>query len=118
MAQPDLRSYLADLTKWDPKQLMIVEDEIDSEFEATAIVHKMQKDPQYATFPAVLFKNIKGSPIPCLLNLHATYERVSFALGTNVAGMVEEYAKREGSPIPTTVSRVRASHVCAEQGST
>ena len=27
----------------------------------------------------------------------------SFALGTNVAGMVEEYAKREGSPIPTTV---------------
>lgn len=103
MAQPDLRSYLADLTKWDPKQLMIVEDEIDSEFEATAIVHKMQKDPAYATFPAVLFKNIKGSPIPCLLNLHATYERVSFALGTNVAGMVEEYAKREGSPIPTTI---------------
>jgi len=62
MAQKDLRSYLAELTKWDPKQLMIVEDEIDSEFEATALVHKMEKDGNFPGFPAVLFKNIKGSP--------------------------------------------------------
>ena len=104
MAQPDLRTYLADLVKRDPRQLMIVEDEIDSEFEATALVHKMEKDPvNFPGFPAVLFKNIKGSPIPCLLNLHATYERMAFAIGTDVKGMVPEYGKREGSPIPTTI---------------
>ncbi|MHC4925635.1 MAG: UbiD family decarboxylase, partial [Planctomycetota bacterium] len=97
------RTYLDELTKWDPRQLKIVEDEVDSEFEATALVHKMERDADFPGFPAVLFKNIKGSPIPCLLNLHATYDRVAFALGTDVAGMVEEYAKREGSPIPTTI---------------
>jgi 2,5-furandicarboxylate decarboxylase 1 len=103
MAQPDLRTFLADLVKHDPRQLKIVEEEIDPEFEAAAIVHKMEKETAFPGFPAVLFKNIKGSPIPCLLNLHATYERVAFAIGTTVQGMVPEYGKREGSPIPTTL---------------
>ena len=102
MAQ-DLRSYLDQLVKHDPRQLKIVEEEVDPEFEAAAIVHKMEKDSAYPGFPAVLFKNVKGSPIPCLLNLHATYERVAFAIGTDVHNMVPEYGKREGSPIPTTL---------------
>jgi len=89
MAQ-DLRTYLDTLVKHDPRQLKIVEEEIDPEFEAAAIVHKMEKDTAYPGFPAVLFKNIKGSPIPMLLNLHGTYERVALAIGTNVAGMGPE----------------------------
>jgi 2,5-furandicarboxylate decarboxylase 1 len=102
MAQ-DLRTYLDALTKHDPNQLKIVEDEVDPEFEAAALVHKMERDNAFPGFPAVLFKNIKGSPIPCLLNMHATYDRVAFAIGTDVKGMVEEYARREASPIPTTL---------------
>lgn len=102
MAQ-DLRTYLDQLVKHDPNQLKIVEDEIDPEFEAAAIVHKMEKDPTYPGFPAVLFKNIKGSKIPLLLNLHGTFERVALSIGSDVQGMVPEYGKREGSPIPTTL---------------
>ena len=102
MAQ-DLRTYLDELVAKHPEQLKIIEDEIDPEFEATAIVHKMEKDPTYPGFPAVLFKNIKGSKIPLLLNLHGTYERVALSIGSDVPGMVPEYARREGSPIPTTL---------------
>ncbi len=102
MAQ-DLRTYLDELVAKHPEQLKIIEDEIDPEFEATAIVHKMEKDPSYPGFPAVLFKNIKGSKIPLLLNLHGTYERVALSIGSDVAGMVPEYARREGSPVPTTL---------------
>jgi 2,5-furandicarboxylate decarboxylase 1 len=102
MAQ-DLRTYLDELIKHDPNQLKIVEEEVDPEFEATAIVHKMEKDPTYPGFPAVLFKNIKGSKIPLLLNLHGTFERVALSIGSDVPGMVPEYGKREGSPIPTTL---------------
>lgn len=101
MAQ-DLRTYLDQLVKHDPGQLKIVEEEVDPEFEAAAIVHKMEKDPRYPGFPAVLFKNIKGSKIPLLLNLHGTYERVALSINSDVKGMVPEYARREGSPIPTT----------------
>lgn len=102
MAQ-DLRTYLDQLVAKHPEQLKIIEDEIDPEFEATAIVHKMEKDPAYPGFPAVLFKNIKGSKIPLLLNLHGTYERVALSIDSDVEGMVPEYGRREGSPIPTTL---------------
>jgi 2,5-furandicarboxylate decarboxylase 1 len=87
MAQ-DLRSYLDELVAKHPEQLKIVEEEVDPEFEATAIVDKIQKDSSFPGYPAVLFKNIKGSDVPLLLNLHGTYERVALAIGTDVHGMV------------------------------
>lgn len=102
MAQ-DLRTYLDQLLTDTPDAVKVVEDEVDPEFEATAIVHKILNDPKYPGFPAILFKNIKGSPIPMLLNLHGTYDRVALSIGSNVKEMVPEYAKREGSPIPTTL---------------
>lgn len=102
MAQ-DLRTYLDALTKANPNAIKIVEEEVDPEFEATAIVHKILNDPDYPGYPAVLFKNIKGSPVPNMLNLHGTYDRVALSIGSDVAGMVPEYAKREGNPIPTTM---------------
>jgi 2,5-furandicarboxylate decarboxylase 1 len=102
MAQ-DLRTYLDQLLTETPDAVKVVEEEVDPEFEATAIVHKILNDPKYPGFPAVLFKNIKGSPIPMLLNLHGTYERVALSIGSDVKNMVPEYARREGSGIPTTL---------------
>jgi 2,5-furandicarboxylate decarboxylase 1 len=102
MAQ-DLRTYLDQLLASNPDGLKVVEEEVDPEFEATAIVHKILNDDKYPGFPAILFKNIKGSPIPMLLNLHGTYDRVALSIGSDVKAMVPEYAKREGSPIPTTL---------------
>ena len=102
MAQ-DLRTYLDELVKKYPEQLKIVEEEVDPEFEAAAIVHKILNDNDYPGFPAVLFKNIKGSNVPLILNLHGTYERVALSIGTDVPGMVPEFGKREGNSIPTTL---------------
>jgi 2,5-furandicarboxylate decarboxylase 1 len=95
----DLRTYLDDLLDKHPEQLLVVEDEVDPEFEAAAIVHKIYNDPAFPGYPAVLFKNVKGSPVPCLLNLHGTYERVALSIDSDLHGQVDEYARREGSPI-------------------
>jgi 3-octaprenyl-4-hydroxybenzoate carboxy-lyase N-terminal domain len=64
-APKDLRGYLQKLIEYDPKQLMVVDKEIDPVFEATAIVDQMRTDGRYPNYPAVLFRNIKGSSIPC-----------------------------------------------------
>ena len=81
LARPkDLRSYLQKLIEQDPKQLMVVEKEIDPVFEATAIVDQMRTDGRYASYPAVLFRKIKGSSIPLLINLQGTYERLALAI--------------------------------------
>jgi 2,5-furandicarboxylate decarboxylase 1 len=99
----DLRTYLDELVTKHPELLKIVEEEVDPEFEAAAIVDKIERDERYPGFPAVLFKNIKGSDVPLILNLHGTYERVALSIDSDVANMVPEYSKREGSPIPTTL---------------
>ncbi|MGH2492293.1 MAG: UbiD family decarboxylase, partial [Candidatus Limnocylindria bacterium] len=101
MAQ-DLRTYLDTLVKTHPEQLKIVDAEVDPVFEATAIVDKIQNDSRYSGFPSVLFRNIKGSTMSCLLNLHGTYGRLALSIGTDIHGMVAEYSKREGKTIPPT----------------
>jgi 2,5-furandicarboxylate decarboxylase 1 len=79
-APKDLRIYLQKLIEHDPKQLMVVDKEIDPVFEATAIVDQMRTDGRYSNYPAVLFRNIKGSAIPLLINLQGTYERLALAI--------------------------------------
>ena len=97
----DLRSFLRELVEHDPDQLVIVDREVDPVFEATAIVDSMRSDPAYSKYPAVLFRNIKGSDLPLLINLHGTYERLALSIGSDVRGMVEEFSKRENQSIPT-----------------
>src|SRR5438132_5022876 len=100
-APKDLRAYLQRLIEHDPKQLMVVDKEIDPVFEATAIVDQMRTDGRYSNYPAVLFRNIKGSAIPLLIHLQGTYERLALAIDSNLQSMVEEFGRRENSPIPT-----------------
>src|SRR5947199_8321690 len=80
---------------------MVVDKEIDPVFEATAIVDQMRTDGRYPNYPAVLFRKIKGSSIPLLINLQGTYERLALAIDSNLQSMVEEFVRRENSPIPT-----------------
>jgi 2,5-furandicarboxylate decarboxylase 1 len=68
-APKDLRAYLQKLIEHDPKQLMVVDKEIDPVFEVTAIVDQMRTDPRWPNYPAVLFRNVKGSSVPLLINL-------------------------------------------------
>ena len=97
----DLRGYLQKLIEYDPKQLLVVDKEIDPVFEATAIVDQLRTDGRYSNYPAVLFRKIKGSSIPLLINLQGTYERLALAIDSNLQGMVEEFGRRENAPIPT-----------------
>lgn len=103
MAQ-DLRTFLAELHSAAPEQLKIVDKHVDPDFEAAAVVDRMEDDPAYPGFPAVLFTSVGDSDIPLLINLHGTYERLARSVGTDVYGMVREYAEREGSGVrPVTV---------------
>jgi 2,5-furandicarboxylate decarboxylase 1 len=108
----DLRTFLDLLISRYPDQLRVVNSLVDPEFEATAIVDRMEDDPaRFPGFPAVLFRNVGGASMPLLLNLHATYERLALSIGTEVKGMVPEYAKREGQRIPTATVVASAAPV-------
>ncbi|MBI2764518.1 MAG: UbiD family decarboxylase, partial [Chloroflexi bacterium] len=110
MAQ-DLRTFLHTLVETSPEQLKVVDQPVRPEFEATALVDKIDNDPRYPGFPAVLFKHIVGAEMPLLLNLHGTYERLALALGTDIRSLVPGYAAREGNLTPTTLVASEAAPV-------
>ncbi len=94
----DLRSYLDELLEKRPKDVVVVDKEVDPVYEVTAIVEKFERENK---FPLVFFKNVKGSKIPAIVNLGATYERLALALGSpNVPQMVRDLAHREHQPLP------------------
>lgn len=93
----DLRSYLEDLARESPGELCQVTREVDPNLEITGIVTKLEAQGRD---PAVLFRRVKGSHFPVLINLFASYQRLARALGSSTDGMVEEYARREAQPRP------------------
>ncbi len=94
----DLRSYMDELLEKRPKDVVIVEREVDPKYEASAIVEKFERQNK---FPLVFFKNIKGSKFPLVINLGATYERLALSLGSpSVPQMVKDLAYREHNPVP------------------
>lgn len=75
MAYKDLQQYIDDLRK---KELLNeIEVEVDSDLEITEITDRVSK--QYGK--ALLFKNVKNSPYPVLINSMGTYERLNMGLG-------------------------------------
>src|SRR5262249_47991376 len=112
-APKDLRAYLQKLIEYDPKQLMIVDKEIDSIFEVTAIVDRMRTDARYPNYPAVLFRKIKGSSILLLINLQGTYEWLALAIDSNLQGMVEEFGRCENAPV--SVKRIERARVLVKE---
>ena len=62
-----LRSFLDQIAKERPGDLKEVTREVDADHEIAAVLSKLQRSNQ---FPAVLFRNVRGSDLPVLINLH------------------------------------------------
>ena len=93
----DLRTYLQELTEKRPQDVMVVDQEVDWRFQACAVVEKFEREDR---FPLVFFKRIKGSKIPLIINLGASYERLALALGaTSVEQMEKDLAEMERAPM-------------------
>ncbi|MGQ0570387.1 MAG: UbiD family decarboxylase [Armatimonadota bacterium] len=94
----DLRTYLAELTAARPKDLMVVDDETDPRFGLTSMVERLEAEGRNE---ALLFTRVRGSSIPCLINLGASFSRLALALGKqSVRECIEDLATRENQPIP------------------
>src|SRR5581483_10909328 len=97
----DLQSFLRYLEENYPDEVLRVSREVDPIFEATAILWRLENERR---FPTVIFENIKGSSIPCVTNVHASFPRLAMAIGLPIDAtprdFVLEYMRREENPIP------------------
>jgi len=91
-----LRDYLELLKKERPNDLKVITREVDPVHEISGLVEKLQKQGE---FPALLFKNVKGSQFPVLINLHASFERLALAEGAkDLLDMEITQGERESNP--------------------
>jgi 2,5-furandicarboxylate decarboxylase 1 len=93
----NLRTFLNELAQKYLEEIVEVDREVDPRFELTSIAAKLEKQGKS---PVIFFRKVKGSRLPAVINVCASYERMALALGTTVQNLAEEYAKRERSPIP------------------
>jgi 4-hydroxy-3-polyprenylbenzoate decarboxylase len=75
MAYDDLRSLLRSLER--ERDLKRIKAEVDPHLEIGEIVDRVQKSGG----PALLFENVKGSPVPLAMNVFGTDRRLLKALG-------------------------------------
>jgi 2,5-furandicarboxylate decarboxylase 1 len=96
----DLRMYLAFLEENYPDHVSRVKREINPEFEATAVLAKLEKEKR---FPVVIFEHVKGSKIPVISNMHADFGRLAMAIGlpydAKIKDFTDEFARREEAPV-------------------
>lgn len=99
----NLRTYLNQVIKYLPKQIKIIDKEVDPEFEVTAILEKLE---QLDEAPLLVFNNVKGSKIPLVINLISNNDRVALSLddvgeNINIKRIIEKYMEREQNRLPT-----------------
>ena len=84
-----------------PDEVIRVTREVDPIFEVTGILAKLEQQQQY---PCVIFENVKGSSIPLVTNMHASFPRLAMAIGlpydATPADFIREYGQRESNPLP------------------
>ena len=87
----DMRTFIDQVAKERPGDILVVDEEVDPRFGVTGIASKLASQNR---FPALLCRKVKGSGLPIIINLTATYERLALAVGTTVETMVPDYANR------------------------
>src|SRR6266516_2455182 len=96
----DLRDYLAFLEQHHPDQLFYVDREVAPRFEVTSLLAKLERQGRY---PVVIFRNVRGSKLPVVTNVHASFQRLAMSLGlpgeASVRDFTDEYSRREDRPI-------------------
>ncbi len=114
---PDLRGFIEFLEAEHPEQVVRITKEVDPKFGVSGILERLERDGR---FPLVIFENVKGSKIPLVANMHASFERLRLALGMEHGGVKEFVSGMRRAPGPSDRSghgrhRRRCRRSCASE---
>lgn len=108
-----MRDFLAQVRSQTPDQYHEVEKEVDPRYEITCIQRKLEKENRC---PVILFKKVKGSSMPVVVNLYGNRQRLALALGTTAAELQQTYREREDHPLPPQVVAEAPSQAVVRTG--
>jgi 2,5-furandicarboxylate decarboxylase 1 len=103
---PDLRSFIDQLSGALPDQVLRVRDSVSLHHETTAFVAEMARRDKH---PLFIFENVEGATFPIVTNVFGSRKRYAFALSTTEQRMKEEWLARSEKAIPPIT--VKETHV-------
>lgn len=113
---PDLHGFIDFLEAEHPEHIVRITKEVDPKFGVAGILERLEKDGRD---PLVIFENVKGSDIPLVANMHASFERLRLALGMEHGGIREflaECSAREANPIAPEIVETGPVHEVVQLG--
>ena len=87
----ELRSFIEDIRRNHPEEVLTISREVDPRFEITALVVKLEQERR---FPILIFENVRGSKFSVVTNVHASRRRLASAIGSEPRSAVANYLKR------------------------
>ncbi|MBL8857546.1 MAG: UbiD family decarboxylase [Planctomycetes bacterium] len=99
-APRDLRAFLDRLRRDD--RVFEIEAQVDPVLEVAEIHRRVIA----ANGPALVFRNVKGSPFPLVTNLFGTARRVELAFGSRPGALIAQAAKLPEELVPPSLSKL------------
>lgn len=96
----DLRGFLAEYEKKNPKEFCRVKREVDPKFEVAAILTKLE---EIRKLPILYYENVKGSDFPVVANVYSTKKKIASSIGIDPKKFRERYIEAIENQIPARV---------------
>lgn len=109
---PDLRSFIRQVSKETPDDLLIVKDALDPHFEPSAYIDELAKKGRHLVF---IFEALKGAKLPVVSNVLGTRKRYALALGTTEDRIMTEWLSRSQRAIPPKIVKEAPIKECVRK---
>ena len=76
----DLRGFLAEYERENPKEFCRITREVDPEFEVAGILTKLE---EMRKLPILLYEKVKGSSFPVVTNVYSTKKKIAASIGVD-----------------------------------
>ncbi|MFQ5539620.1 MAG: UbiD family decarboxylase, partial [Candidatus Binatia bacterium] len=96
----DLRGFLAEYEKKNPKEFCRVKREVDPRYEVAAILTKLE---EIRKLPILFYEKVKGSSFPVVANVYSTKKKIASSIGIDPSKFRERYIEAIENQIPPRI---------------
>lgn len=96
----DLRGFLAEYEKKNPKEFCRIKREVDPKYEVAAILTKLE---EIRKLPILFYEKVKGSSISVVANVYSTKKKIASSIGIDPRKFRERYIEAIENQIPPKI---------------
>lgn len=96
----DLRGFLKEYERENPKEFCRIKREVDPQYEVAAILTKLE---EMRRLPILFYENVKGSSFPVVTNVYSTRKKIASSIGVEPKQFRDKYLAAIENPIPPRI---------------